>query len=143
MKRNFIKNVGIIVFAIVICMLPQINTWATVVHNGPIATFAKEYVDSNQWTYICNTSDDVSSKEVCIRVTKIYTASGEDSLYQKVKVSPSFGNTMQASTTIKLDDKVYYTIPVAYRAAGNQYLLFAMGNNPALDCQISGFFTAY
>lgn len=141
--KKIMKNVGIIALAIATCMLPQINALATVIHNGPIAIFNKQYVDSNEWTYVCYTSDTVSSKEVSIKIDTIYTASGAESLYQKVKVSPSFGNTLQASTTLELNKKLYYTIPLAYRNAGNQYLLFAMGNNPALDCQISGFFTAH
>ncbi len=142
MKSKWMKNLGIIVLAVTICMLPQIKMFATVIYTGSIASFFYEYVDSNEWTYVCSTSNTVWSDEVSIRVTDIYTASGAESWYSKVKVSPSFGNTLYSPTTLKLDTKVYYSIPTLYKLPGNKYLLFAMGNNPALDCQISGSFVA-
>lgn len=142
MKSKWMKNFGIIVLAIAICMLPQIKTFATVIHAGSIAMFNYEYVFGNEWTYVCSTSNTVWSDEVRIRVTDIYTASGAESLYSKVKVSPSFGSNMSSPTILKLDTSVYYTIPTLYCLPGNEYLLFAMGNTPILDCQISGTFSA-
>lgn len=141
MKKKLLKNIGIIALALAICFLPQISTFAKCVYNGPITMFTKQYVDSNEWTYVCYAKDSYSCKEVSICIDNIYTASGTDSWYSSVKVRPCFGNDLYEITNLKKNKTIYYTIPTAYRAAGNYYRLFAMGNNPSLDCQITGVFS--
>lgn len=142
MKKSFLKNAGIIVMAAAICLSPCMYTLASVVYNGPIATFTKQYVDSNEWTYVCYAQSPRKSTELSISISKIYKADGTTSNYKRIKVNPAIRNVLQGSRTLFVGSTTYYTIPSAYRAAGEKYIFFAMGNDPALDCQISGSFIA-
>ena len=113
---------GIMIFACAgTCMAKEIN-------------FKKKVVDSNVWTYVCTGQKDTTTSTADLRVTNIYKADGSKSLYSKVKAKVYQGSSVTVS-------KGVYTslaIPSSRRAKGKYVPLYAMGNNPKLDCKISG-----
>lgn len=119
------------------------TVYATVSKNGSITNFTKEYVDSNEWTYICDTSNTSGCTDVSLRVDSIYKADGSSSNYSKVKIYCSVSGVTFASDTISKEQTYFYDVPKGSQGAGATYDLYVMGNNPSLDCQITGFYTAH
>lgn len=140
MKR--MKKMGILLVTVLMLLGADSTVFATVVYNGPIAMFAKEYVDSNEWTYICYSIRSSKATDLEVKITNIYKADGSDSNYKKVKVYCSGGGYDFSTKTAPLNITVSYDVPVNYGASGTTYKLYAMGNDPSLDCQITGSFMA-
>lgn len=141
MKR--MKKMGILLVTVLMLLGADSTVFATVVYNGPITMFGKQYVDSNEWTYVCDSSRTTTSTSLEVQITNIYKADGSDSNYKKVKVFCAAGSLVVGSDTVSLNDPKSYIVPSGYNAAGTINKMFAMGNDPSLDCQISGFFTTH
>lgn len=135
------KKMGILLVTVLMLLGADSTVFATVVYNGPITIFTRQYVDSNQWTYVCDSSSTNKSKYLEVKIAAIYKADGSDSNYKKVKMYCAAGSLVVGSETISIGDTKFYDVPSGYNAAGTINKLFAMGNDPSLDCQISGFFT--
>lgn len=137
------KKMGILLVTVLMLLGADSTVFASVVHNGSITIFTRQYVDSNQWTYVCDSSSTDKSKYLQVKIAAIYKADGSDSNYKKVKIYCAAGNYVVGSETIGINDSKFYDVPSDYNAAGTINKLFAMGNDPSLDCQISGFFTTH
>lgn len=101
--------------------------------------FKKSFVDSNKWTNICSGKKETKTSTADLKITNIYKADGSNSLYSKVKAAVNGGTS---ATAVK-GQYVTLKIPSNLQAAGKSVPLIAMGNNPALDCKISGYWVIY
>ena len=105
-------------------------------------SFVKTKVDSNEWTYIV-TATKADKGETCkVEISNIYKANGSNSNYEAVRgVIRSNTKTASVSSNIRLGKKTT-TIALleAYQAKGTILSFYSMGNNPSLDCKISGTF---
>lgn len=98
--------------------------------------FTKVFVDSNQYTSVKSGTKDITNTTADLNVENIYTSSGGTSNYKQVKAK------IMSSGTETIADKGATTslpIPSRYQSAGSRVTLYCMGNNPALDCKISGY----
>ncbi|MBD5553788.1 MAG: hypothetical protein HDQ95_00155 [Roseburia sp.] len=136
------KKMGILLVTVLMLLGADSTVFATVVYDGAIAMFSKEYVDSNEWTYICYSIRSSRTTDLEVKISKIYKADGSDSNYKKVKVYCSGGGYDFSTKIAQLNTTVSYEVPVGYGASGTTYKLYAMGNDPSLDCQITGSFMA-
>lgn len=105
--------------------------------------FYKAYVDSNTFSNICysNTYYD-TVKRTSVKVVDIFKADGSASSYKKVKAKMIVNTYNSDVQTVNKDTIYYFSVPSEYQT-GWQYLLKAMGNNPSLDCQITGTFSIH
>ena len=142
MNKRVLKNIGIIALAMAICLLPQVNALASVSTRDGITSFYKQPVDSNTFTCVCAAMSSKKSTKLEIQLSAIYKGNGSASNYKKVNVNPKMGTTFWGTKTASLTTPAVYSIPDKYQSAANIYYLYAKGNNPELDCQISGFLIA-
>lgn len=97
--------------------------------------FSKKPVDSNSWSFVLGATKAKKGSTAALKITKIYDADGNNSSYTHVKAKASKDGT---STKVKKGKWVDLTIPSKYRAKGSSVSLYCMGNDPSLDCKISG-----
>ena len=126
--------------ALVFLLGASSTVYATVSKNGSITNFTKEYVDSNEWTYICDTSNSSGCTEESLKVNYIYKADGSNSAYSCVWTKATVNGVAQQAVVGTYQE---LGIPEAYRYEGANIALYAQGNRPWLDCQISGNWTGY
>lgn len=106
-------------------------------------TFSKAFVDSNQWTSIVSARKDSTSGFCSVTVDDIYDADGNTCNYKKVKVvcynttNVAVNNSSYTATKGKMCIMGYKS---GFNVVGRTMTLKAMGNNPSLDCKISGAF---
>ena len=125
----------VVVSFLLVAML--LMTMVTSAYAGT-SSFLKKYVDSNTWSYITATANSSGSSTGTILISNLYKADGSNSNYTTVFAKPtSEGTSIGASKgrDCNLD------IPAAYRAKNTSVALYAMGNWPWLDCQMSGHWT--
>ena len=101
--------------------------------------FQKKFVDSNTWCSICTGTKDTTTSTTDLKINNIYKSDGSSSAYRKVKAKIAGGS----STTAVKGSYVKVTVPSSKRAKGSVVSLQAMGNNPRLDCKISGYWVIY
>lgn len=144
-KKIFMKK------ALVIALSGAI--FATSTANAAVSKFNKSYVDSNQWTKVASASKETNSELVRVKISAIYKANGNASNYKRVKgyIGLSSNGYMVTNTkrcwkvdSVDDDGKQYdgYTLFSVkydqYRYRGTKLAFVAMGNDPSLDCRISG-----
>ena len=98
-------------------------------------TFEKVLVDSNSFGTIAIARKYQTTPTAYFYLGNIYKANGTDSTYQKIKVrvmSEGKIYTVERGKSYNLD------IPEAYQEAGWDVAVLGMGNDPALDCRVSG-----
>lgn len=115
---------------------------ASIVESGCFTYFFKQYVDSNEYTYICSSTSSGWLDGVQISLGAIYKANGSESNYKKVYVMPHTNGTTLESRLLNVNTSTYYSVPAAYQGNNVSSQLFAMGHNPSLDCQITGIFSS-
>ena len=93
-------------------------------------TFTKVNVDSNSY----------SSETATVNITDIYKANGDPSNYRRVNAKATSTGTPE---NIEKGSDYELDIPSSYQGKGSMVTLYCMGNDPALDCKISGRFNAY
>lgn len=103
-------------------------------------TFTQRYVDSNTFTQVVSLRKSATSDRATLTLSNIYKADGSTSNYQYILAKA----TNQGSTiSVRKGTTRDLSIPEGYRAVGSLIVLYARGNNPSLDCRISGTFNAY
>lgn len=111
--------------------------------NANAVDINKKFVDSNQWTKLLATTKNGQSAPT-VKVTKIYKADGKDSNYKRVRFRIQYGTKViseASSTTAILDSPTDIPIRKEYNSKGQAIALYAMGNDPKLDCYITGVFS--
>ena len=106
--------------------------------------FKYAYVDSNQYTKVTSYTKVSEKKAIGVMLNNIYKADGSSSDYKKIKAKFRSGgcNVLdnKNEVTICKNENNVYLLKSKYRCPGVSITFSAMGNNPALDCQISGIF---
>lgn len=142
--KNYLKRVA--VGLSVVGLLASTDVMAA---SGLVSkAFSKVYVDSNTFTTIAKITKQQSYGFAYVTIDGIYKADGSSSNYQKIqgKVHYKSGDDWKicgSQTTIVKGTQAVFTIPKAGSAAGTTLRFRAMGNDPSLDCKISGHFDTY
>ena len=136
----------------VICGVLAFATSATMMVSAwNVSTaFSKKYVDSNQETYVTTATRQDQGEAARVIIDSIYQADGSQSSYKRIKgniryknSSGQWKNLLSTYTTIKKgEEKVFIITNAAAKKSGATYHFYAKGNDPALDCRISGKFEA-
>ena len=100
--------------------------------------FSMRFVDSNSFTYIVSDEKKTSQAIGYIYIREIYKSDGSESDYNRIKVR---AGSEGKGTTILKERSYNIPIPDSYKI-GDSVPLYAKGNNPALDCLISGEWSA-
>ena len=98
-------------------------------------TFEKVLVDSNSFTTIAIARKYQTTPTAYFYLGNIYRANGTDSNYKKIKVRVMDGDKIY---TVEKGHFYNLDIPKDYQAAGWDVAVYGMGNDPALDCRVSG-----
>lgn len=98
-------------------------------------TFEKVLVDSNSFNPIATARKYQTTSIAFFALGNIYKADGSDSNYQQIKV-----RVMNKGKTYTVEKGHSYNldIPEGYQEAGWDVTVYGMGNNPELDCRVSG-----
>lgn len=112
----------------------------TLVASATESVFTKRPVDSNSYSYITSAKKETTTTTATVRITNIYKADGSSSWYSTVWVKPTSTGTGVSVTKGAYCD---VTIPSQFRTAGSWVNLYAQGNIPWLDCQISGYWIVH
>lgn len=143
MKKKLIKK------ALVIALSGAI--FATSTANAASVPFSRAFVDSNQWIPIKSAIKDTNSELVRVKLNAIYPTNGSSSNYKRIQ-GVILNSSGHGITSVKkcwkagaVDDNgnrydgyTMFSVPDQYRFRGTRIKFGAMGNNPALDCRISG-----
>lgn len=108
-----------------------------------IQNFFKKFVDSNQWTTIINAKKDSTSGFCSVTIDDIYDADGNDCDYKKIKAVCYNSKKVavnKSSYTVTKGKMCIMGYKSGFSVIGKTMTLKAMGNNPSLDCKISGAF---
>lgn len=106
-------------------------------------TFSKKFVDSNQWTTVVNARKDSTSGFCSVTIDDIYDADGNDCDYKKIKAVCYNSKKVavnKSSYTVTKGKMCIMGYKSGFSVIGKTMTLKAMGNNPSLDCKISGAF---
>ena len=129
-RKNFVS--GIVLAAIIILYAAPVVRAASI-------EFYSRFVDSNQWTYICQEVKETTTSSVDVYISALYKADGSSSNYQYVKECACLGT----SCTIALGYVETLPLSSVHQSAGSHIQLYLKGNNPALDCKASGTFIVH
>lgn len=103
-------------------------------------SFAKRYVDSNEWRYVTTAKKETETTTASILITAIYKADGSPSNYWRLYAKATNGGPSRY-----IEKNVWYSIsiPDTYQKAGKYVSLYLMGHDPSLDCQVSGYWVVH
>lgn len=108
-------------------------------------TFSHAKVDSNKWKSITKAKKSSTSGFCSVTVDEIYDEDGDECDYSKVKVTCYYGNNVavtKSSYTATEGKMCIMQYKNGYNIKGRETKLKAKGNNPKLDCEITGAFNA-
>ena len=104
-------------------------------------SFNKKFVDSNSWTLIGSAVKDSDGSYGEVRISKMYDSNQEEAAnYKKLKVKAAPNGNQ---TLVYKGDWCEVPIPLAYQLKGTSIQLFGMGNDPSLDCYITGYWNVH
>ena len=138
MKKTIIGTIAFLSVLISTTITAKASTYS----DGHFTYFFNQYLERNQYTYVCSSYGSGWVDHLQVYVGAIYKANGSESNYKKVYVMPSAGGNSLDSRLLKVGNTSYYSIPAAYQGNDVTSQLFAMGHNPSLDCQITGLFSS-
>ena len=134
MKKDIMKVVAISICTMLLC--------GTVAFASEIS-FTKKAVPKNKYVLVTYTDKSTTSKTAAVLITNLYKEDGSASTYQKLKVQLG-ADGMEAGAVTVTKGKTYdITLKSAYQAKGKYIHLFAMGNDPTLNCLASGYLNAH
>lgn len=116
------------------------TVFATGICSAQEAVISKAYVDSNTYSYIANAVKDTTTNNAIFNLTAIYKSDGTTSNYRKVYAK---ANSDGVEYSVSVGDYLSMTIPAGSRTAGSRVFLYCKGNNPSLDCRISGYWNVH
>lgn len=137
-RKNIRKSIkgALSVFLVILIMAGAVM----VANAANSVLFTKRPVDSNSYSYIESATKTTNANPVVVHITNIYKADGSNSAYSCVWTKATSSGVAQQAVR---GDYQELGIPEAYRHAGANIALYAKGNNPLLDCQISGSWMVY
>lgn len=103
-------------------------------------TFEKRSVDSNTFVSVTGYTKTQTSGTADVKITEIYKADGSASNYKKVYAKV---NRDGAEKSIEKGTEDILDIPANAQGKGTVIFLYCKGNNPSLDCQVSGWFDGH
>ena len=108
--------------------------------NAAETQFAAKFVDSNQYTYVCTAQQYSYSDYAAVKITQIYKADGSSSNYKKV-----YCKSMLIGEERLVEKGTWSDIPIhsSVKGAGKNNELYSKGNDPSLDCKISGYWNVH
>ena len=108
--------------------------------NAAETQFTAKFVDSNQYTYVCTAQQYTYSDYAAVEITQIFKADGSLSNYKKV-----YCKSMPVGTAVLVEKGTWSNIPIhsSVKGVGKSNDLYAMGNDPSLDCKISGYWNVH
>lgn len=107
-------------------------------------TFSQKPVDSNTMTYIAGATKSSSTDYVNVIVSDIFKSDGSASDYQYVQVRVKSGYSYVSSQCRVTRGTTGRSITLSKTyGSGTVLSLYAMGNDPSLDCEITGSFSVH
>lgn len=133
--RKSVKS-ALSIFLVVLIMASAVM----VANAANSVVFTKRPVDSNSYTYITSATKTTKYNPAVVHITNIFKADGSNSAYSCVWTKATVNGVVQQAVAGTYQE---LGIPEAYRYEGANIALYAQGNIPWLDCQISGTWTVY
>lgn len=112
----------------------------TFVGSAAEATFSKKFVDSNQFTYVAAATKATKSSTADVKITEMYKSDGSSSSYQYLYVRASSDGSQKR---VKKGQYYEVNLPSSLQERGAWVSLYAKGNNPSLDCKVSGYWVVH
>jgi len=136
MSKKFIVSASISIALLVGSVVPVFAS----------TPFSNVYVDSNQWSYVEESTKTGTTKSyVSVYLSRIDTGGGNASNYKYIRVNIKSGSVQASSSTnTKIEKGKTEDIPLEAKYNVKNYVfdLYAKGNDPSLDCIIYGSFDA-
>ena len=103
---------------------------------GTEVVFTRKYVDSNTYSNVAAGFTETDSETATVYVSNIYKANGDPSDYTRVWAKAAYDGQARRVT---INTYTTLTIPDSNRGSSRYLILYMMGNDPSLDCQVSGY----
>lgn len=142
--KNYLKRVA--VGLSVVGLLVSTDVMAA---SGAVSkAFSKVYIKGESYTTIAKITKKQNYEFAYVTIEDIYKADGSTSNYTMIqgKVHYKSGDDWKicgSETRIVKGTQAVFTIPKAGRGADTTLRFRAKGNNPLLNCKISGHFDTY
>lgn len=145
-KRSKVKDllkkavVGVCVAGVLVSTNAMASTKVT-------AAFSKVKVDSNEYTTIAKVTKQIDYEYAYVTISDIYKADGSASNYQQIKGKVVFNDAgtwkICEEKVVKKDTETKFILKNNAKYEGVTLRFRAMGNNPSLDCKVTGHFDSY
>lgn len=112
--------------------------------------FKKAYVNGNSYSYVTRVDKETSNKYVKIIVDTMYTTNNKKATYKKSKAQLRGWNGQNYvrctiaddyGKTVVKGEEAKFQLLKDYQKIGKTVKYYAKGNNPDIDCKISGTLT--
>ena len=111
------------------------------------AAFSKVKVDSNEYTTIAKVTKKADYEFAYVTISEIYKADGSSSNYQQIKGKVVFNDNgtwkICGEKPVKKGEEANFRLPINAQRVGVTLRFRAMGNDPSLDCKVTGHFDSY
>jgi len=117
---------------------------AIIAINANAASFSDVYLPIGGLERSLVTATKTGDSNPKVKVTTIKKGDGKSSSYSKIKCFVVYGVATEASEHITVTKDTSTTLKIekaSHRKKGSKLTLKGYGNNPILDCQVSGTFT--
>lgn len=106
------------------------------------SSFTKDFVSCFSYGLVTSAQKSTAGSKAAVLITNMYKADGSSSDYKKLKVQLG-SNASQASEVTVTKGTTYDITLKSAQEKGKWLHMFAKGNNPSLDCKVSGYFNAH
>ena len=111
-------------------------------------SYSSKFVDSNEYTFITSATKETTSDVATVNVSTMYKSSngkkGEVATnYKYLYVQLGSSGGQAASQKVTKGKSKDFNLVTKYKAKGTTLSMYAMGNDPELDCYIDGNFNVY
>lgn len=148
-KRSKVKDLlkKAVVGVCVAGVLVSTNIMAATVSDGVSTSYTKVKVDSNEYTTIAKVTKEKKYEYAYVTISNIYKADGSTSNYQQIKGKVVFNDAgtwkICEEKVVKKDTETKFILKNNAKYEGVTLRFRAMGNNPSLDCKVTGHFDSY
>ena len=145
-KKSEVKNLlkKAVVGVSVVGVLVSTNAMAS---TKVSAAFSKVKVDSNEYTTIAKITKQIKYEYAYVTISDIYKADGSASNYQQIQAKVVYNDNgtwkICEEKAVKKGEKADFHLLINAQRAGVTLRFRAMGNNPSLDCKVTGYFESY
>ncbi len=103
----------------------------------------RKFIDSNTPTYITTAHKSSYGNLVEVKITQMYKADGSASNYNRLYVRMGASGQQSSQKVVYKGNWTSFSLNSAYVNIGTAIQFYGMGYDPALDCQITGYFNAH